>query len=416
MIKEKIKNCLEENIALWQLETNSLPKINFDQYTYETSNLYVGKPDTEGRIQWHYAPANRVLDFSKLEMEYHVALPQDLKDYYNAYFFLELNGFIDDECISFEPLDQIDDVLENLEFFISGEEDEKFGTTDFIILGTYGHKYPFGISKTGNGQVVAIMEEDKEYVLAKSLCELFARLKIANPRLGWYSVLTSMEQKQDNSDSFIGGKPRISANIPLPVCKVCGEPLTFFFQLAFPKGHIWEGKSLAFFFCTSTYYKHDAQEWFPPRLLANDKADVPIEALDSDSYQTLFRVYFFDTKEGVLRQDYHEKVMYQRIDWKAGRRRDKKVPIILAGEPIWMDSFQRECPKSCGGKNLELVLQIADYFNFEKYPDAPPEIRRSFQPRKENNYTLFCDFNRIFLWGTDDKEKPVFGINVQSDM
>ena len=42
--------------------------------------------------------------------------------------------------------------------------------------------------------------------------------------------------------------------------------------------------------------------------------------------------------------------------------------------------------------------------------------KNSFQPRKENNYTLFCDFNRVFLWGTNDKEEPVFGINVQSDV
>ena len=66
MIKDKIRNCLEENIILWQTETNSLPKITFDKYTYKTSNLYVGDPDTEGRIQWQYAPVSRILDFSDL--------------------------------------------------------------------------------------------------------------------------------------------------------------------------------------------------------------------------------------------------------------------------------------------------------------------------------------------------------------
>lgn len=423
MIKDKIKNCLEENIILWQTEANSLPKIKFDEYIYEKSNLYVGDPDTEGRIQWHYTPVSRILDFSDLEMESHIVLPQDLKDYYNAYFFLELNGFIDGECISFDPLDEMDDVLENLVYFMSGEEDEKFGTTNLIILGIYEHKYPFGISKIGNGQVVAVMEDNEEYVLAESLYELFTRLKVANPQLGWYSILTCIEQKDDDSDSFIGGKPCIPADISLPICKVCGEPLTFFFQVAFPKGHMWEGKSLAFFFCTSTYYKHDAHEWFPPILLASDGEDVSFKELEPNNYQTLFRVYFFDTKDGVLREDYHEKVMYYRIDWKPGRRRDKKIPIILAGEPIWMNNFQRERPKSCGGENMELVLQVADYFNFEKYPDAPPEMKKSyianensFQPREENNYTLFCDFNRVFLWGTNDKEEPVFGINVRSDV
>ena len=74
---------------------------------------------------------------------------------------------------------------------------------------------------------------------------------------------------------------------------------------------------------------------------------------------------------------------------------------------------------------MELVLQVADYFNFETYPNAPSEMEANymalrgqppFRPREENNYTLFCDFNRVFLWGTTDKQNPVFGINVQSDV
>lgn len=421
MIKEKIKNCLEANVALWQMEANSLPKVNYDEDTYEESNLYIGEPDDEGRIQWKYAPVNRILDFSELEMKYNIHLSEDLKAYYNAYFFLELKGFINNECISFNPLYEAVDVLENLDYFLSGEED--YEITDFIILGTYGHKYPFGINKTGNGQVVVLNDGNEEYVLAESLDKLFSLLKIENPRKGWYSVLTKTEQWQDDSSSFIGGKPCIPANVSLPVCKICGDPLTFFFQVAFPQGHMWEGKSLAFFFCTSTYHKHDNRDWFPPSLIAEDGADVPAEDLAPDNYQTLFRVFFFDTQDGILREDYSEKVMYQRIDWKLGKRRDKKIPIILDSEPIWMDSFQRERPKSCGGKNLQLVLQVADYFNFEKHSDAPPQMDRSymvgeppFHPRKENDYTLFCDFNRVFLWGTDDIEHPVFGINVQSDI
>ena len=99
MIKEKIKKCLEDNILLWQVETNTLPKIKYDAYMSELTNMYVGKPDSEERIQWKYVPVNRILDFSDLEAEYDIQLPADLKDYYNSYFFLELNGFIDNECI-----------------------------------------------------------------------------------------------------------------------------------------------------------------------------------------------------------------------------------------------------------------------------------------------------------------------------
>lgn len=422
MVAENIKRCLEENITLWKNEADSLPKIEYDEDMCEGADLHKGRPDKDGRIQWHYAPADRTIDFSEFEKEHHVKLPEDLKEFYNAYFFLELRGFIGGECIMFDPLYAEIDVLENLEAFLSGEEDDDFGTTDFIVLGVYAQKYLFGIAKSGKGRVVALTE-DGEQALAESLGGLFEKLEIGSPRQEWHSVLKNAEQSKDDSSSFIGGKPCIPADIPLPVCKVCGDPLTFFFQVAFPKGHMWEGKSLALFFCDSTYYKHDGQDWFPPVMLADDGADLPAEALEPENYQNLFRAYFFDTKDGVLREDYKEKVKYQRIDWKEGRRRDKKIPIILAGEPIWMNSYQRERPRSCGGKKLELVLQVADNFNFEIYPDAPAELEKNymgknppFKPREENNYTLFCDFNRVFLWGTADKENPVFGINVQNDI
>ncbi len=238
---------------------------------------------------------------------------------------------------------------------------------------------------------------------------------------GWHSVLTKVRQEQDDSDSFIGGKPCIPLGVELPVCKICGEPLTFFFQVAFPKGHMWAGKSLAFFFCSATYHKHQAKQWFPPELVGADPLDAG--ALAPERYQTLFKVIFFDTKNGVLREDYEEKVVYQRIDWKSGIRKNKSTPIVLSGEPIWMESFGKEYPAAYEGKKMNLVLQVAQYFNFEKYPDAPPEMKKNytvggdpFRPRKENDYTLFCDFNRVFLWGTEEDESPVFGINVQSDI
>ena len=46
---------------------------------------------------------------------------------------------------------------------------------------------------------------------------------------GWHSILRP--GVQGNSTSFIGGKPCLPPSIPLPVCKTCGEPLTFFLAL-----------------------------------------------------------------------------------------------------------------------------------------------------------------------------------------
>ena len=237
---------------------------------------------------------------------------------------------------------------------------------------------------------------------------------------GCDSILTKTEQ--DNSTSFIGGKPYIPKDELLPICKVCGEPLTFFFQIAFPQGHMWEGKSLALFYCTCTTHKHDDMQTFPPSIhtgTANDLFNIPDGEINPETYQTLFRVIFFDTTEGVLREDYKEKVTYQRIDWKSSKKKNKKVPIIVAGEAIWSKEFGMERPASYEGKNMELVLQVADYFNFDKLYDASPEMEATYEknnpfiPRKENSYTFFYEFNRVYLWGTAEREHPSFWLNVQ---
>lgn len=238
---------------------------------------------------------------------------------------------------------------------------------------------------------------------------------------GWHSILRP--GVQGSSTSFIGGKPCLPPSIPLPVCKICGEPLTFFFQVAFPEGHIWAGKSLALFFCSATYHKHDDKQKLPRPVHADTKNDfdIPSGELAPNSYQTMFRAIVFDTADGVLREDYQERVAYQEIEWKSRRAKDKKTHIVLGGEPIWM-KYGKERPASYGGKPMGLILQVAENFNFDKLPDAPSEMERShmgnlrYKARKEPNYTLFYEFNRIYLWGPEDPSDPVVYINVQNDI
>ena len=241
---------------------------------------------------------------------------------------------------------------------------------------------------------------------------------------GWHSILRP--GAQGNSTSFIGGKPCLPPSVPLPVCNICGEPLTFFFQAAFPEGHIWAGKSLAFFFCSATYHKHKDKEQLPHSVPASAKNDfdIPAGELAPDTYQTMFRAIVFDTAEGVVREDYQERVAYQEIEWEPRKSKDKKTPIILGGEPIWtgIKKYGKEQPASYSGKPMGLILQIAENFNFEKQSDAPPEMKKShmgntrFKERTQPDYTLFFEFNRIYLWGPVDPLDPVVYINVQNDV
>lgn len=241
---------------------------------------------------------------------------------------------------------------------------------------------------------------------------------------GWHSILQKAEQ--GNSTSFIGGRPCIPPSIPLPVCKICGEPLTFFFQAAFPEGHMWAGKSLALFFCSATYQKHKDKEMLPVPVHKTDRDnfDIPGGELKPDRYQTMFRTIIFDTPEGVLRKEYQERVAYQEIIWKPSKAKGKKVPIILGGEPVWTGrmNYGKERPATYDGKPMDLILQVAENFNFDKLPDAPAEMEESFlgpepfTPRKAPNYTLFFEFNRVYLWGTVDPADPAVYLSVQNDI
>ncbi len=71
---------------------------------------------------------------------------------------------------------------------------------------------------------------------------------------------------------------------------------------------------------------------------------------------------------------------------------------------------------------MELILQVAENFNFEKLEDAPPEMENTYQkdnpfkPRVENDYTFFFSFNRVHLWGTVEPEHPSFWLNVQNSI
>lgn len=101
--------------------------------------------------------------------------------------------------------------------------------------------------------------------------------------------LDQSNQKQNESDlSFIGGQPCIPPSIEMPVCELCGAEQTFFFQVAFPEGHVWQGLSMAVFACTSCAH----EEYLIPEMLqgALPNADIPEGFLDS--YQRNFKIIF----------------------------------------------------------------------------------------------------------------------------
>lgn len=238
---------------------------------------------------------------------------------------------------------------------------------------------------------------------------------------GWAAVLNDHMQN-DHYTSFIGGLPKIPEHITLPKCQVCGEPLTFFFQVDFPEGHIWKGKTLALFACIHIAENHDDYHTLPksPQVGKLEGCDLSEGFLD-ENYQDIFRIFVFSTDEGVLRRDYEEQIIFRDIEWIPINKKDKKAPILLAGEPIWL--MHKEHPATYAGiHKMHILLQVAEEFNFAHLNHAQKQREEDFfsstgektKARETNDYTLFYSFNRIYIFGADGSDNPKPFIIVQN--
>jgi hypothetical protein len=224
--------------------------------------------------------------------------------------------------------------------------------------------------------------------------------------------LSPQASQSPNENSFIGGIPKLPKGESLPCCKLCGAEESFFFQVAIPKGNFWEGLSLAVFACTSCADENQLIPQMLPGPLSG--ADIPEGFLES--YQINFRFFVFETASAVPYEKYQERVTFKlfRLE-KAG---DPDVDENkIGGNPNWL--LEDESPKSYGGKTpMFFLLQLLQGFRFEITKSAPRQIELGLdgspKPSPLSYYQLF-NGNKIFLFGTEDRTKPLVYAITQVD-
>lgn len=169
MFKNKLKKFIDQYFEVSkEIFGSHLPMLPYNED--EPSSLYVGEMDEEEWIQWQYVPVDRIIDFSGLEEEYAVHIPEELREYYNSYYFLELRGFWDNEEIILDKIDETTDVLEVFRCVLNDNG-------NMISIGTRG-SYCSICVKLDSGRVISYdWEFEKESVLADSLSEFFSKLK-----------------------------------------------------------------------------------------------------------------------------------------------------------------------------------------------------------------------------------------------
>lgn len=227
--------------------------------------------------------------------------------------------------------------------------------------------------------------------------------------LNWNFDIGDGENQSLETNSFVGGKPKLPMDITIPRCSLCNNELTFLFQVDFPLGHDWYGKSMAVFFCTATFHNQYCIPMFPkvPDLFG---ANISSEFLQR--YARNFRTIVFDSEKGVMREDYEEKVAFKILKMRSKNVVDRDVPFSLGGEPIWIMGVD-ETPSSIDGKELTLLMQIKEDYLFEAIPSAPPQATIMNSHRRDGKYELFAA-DRIYFWGVKDKSIPLIYISVQA--
>jgi hypothetical protein len=207
--------------------------------------------------------------------------------------------------------------------------------------------------------------------------------------------ITQPGSLQAEQESFAGGAPRIPPEFGWPTCRLCGGDQTFFFQIAFPNGHAWSGRSLAMFACTSCA---DAQHPIPEMVRGPlHGATVPANCLHA--YQRNFRTLVFETDRGVLRAG-HPGVEFCPIAFddllslRTGHGR-------IGGRPQWL--LDPEAPARVdSGEPFHFLLQLSEGLRFPILPGAREQMVTGLdgrpQPMQGRFYQLFIA-NRLFFFG-----------------
>lgn len=170
MLKKALKGYLERYFKMWKKVTGSFPKVIYEEEGF--SSLCIGEEDEDGYIEWNYRPADTLIDFSKIEKKHSVVLPQEIKEYYNAYRFHQFAGIFENETIVFAPIENTEDAIFELDGWIENVSRE------LIIIGHGKWDVPVCV-KVHTGEVVIWKPRiGQELLLADSLSGLFSRLTV----------------------------------------------------------------------------------------------------------------------------------------------------------------------------------------------------------------------------------------------
>lgn len=216
-------------------------------------------------------------------------------------------------------------------------------------------------------------------------------------------ILDASEHPQSVQDlSFKGGLPNLPDRFDLPYCHFCQLPLTFFFQIAFPEKHVWQGRIMAFFYCTALEHGTGPcgyeDDWVDI-VYTEDYKHLPDGILDS--YQKNFCTYVFNADEETnLQGKFAERIAFERLTFEPIDPNERHDGVTKVGGKIAWCNFPsdaehadmyKEITYMGGGVDFLMQFSQSQDWRFKRLPDAPYQHQYQYKRPDAGNqiYRLF---------------------------
>jgi len=215
-----------------------------------------------------------------------------------------------------------------------------------------------------------------------------------------YKLIPQSNTVQAESDrTFRGGVPNMPKHLQLPICTLCGAEMTFYFQIAFPDRHVWNGWIMCVFHCTSCY---DVENFWP-KAAYGGMIHIPDDYVDK--YQTNFRVLVYEISEtSLMRTEARRVLKFERIVLEKLNPNNRYYGTTkVGGKPAWSYENEPDLYKRMTymGGGFVFLMQIAADWKFTPLEEAPPQPW--FQPPetyKESPYYYLFNGPPIYFLGT----------------
>lgn len=175
-IKQVMSRYFKEYFDYWYDKYGTLPKVPWDEDI--SSLLYQSEPDEEGYVYWKPKLKDIHENFEYIEEILGINVNNSIKEYFNSYWFLNLEGFYNTKRISLEPVEPDKNVLE---YFQNIKQYEESIGNSFRYI-DIGFISPEDISIAVDNETGKIVKHDYETeeieVIAESLDELIGQLKV----------------------------------------------------------------------------------------------------------------------------------------------------------------------------------------------------------------------------------------------